>query len=113
MNTVLERIKEKYPKNKSAAEDPSQDYCVGGAAILYYCEYSPNYLTLASTHAQRFPDETFLTGIVFKFNEKLSYDKAFKFASNVIFFNDSGQFERAWETLGQALVWKEEGLCQD
>lgn len=94
---VVEQIKEKYP-NPIKAEDADNEpcnYCVGGA----FCKFA------GYTH-MNFPDSDDLTEALCKWNENLEFDDLGEsFAEDIIYYNDNGNFEKAWETLGVALTY--------
>lgn len=76
-------------------------YCVGGAFI--------NAMQLGDDKAPStyFPSAEILGKKLERANPALDPMAALSYAANIIAYNDNEQFEKAWETLDQALQYEE------
>ena len=102
---TIAAIRAAYPEPRQAWHDPSPghtgDYCVGGAFCLSSGIWSAG---------KTFPSPSDLAQTFELMIPTLSAEQAFDYAKEIIDANDEGQFEEAWEILGEMLEWQEEVL---
>jgi len=91
-------IRAQYPVPGTAAGSRSAIpgcYCVGGAFLLMQGNiYAP------------WPYEEILAQGLQRENPCLDAESVWRFAHDIIAFNDAGDFEAAWQMLGEALVYR-------
>ncbi len=96
------KIREQFPRPAEATCGFQGDYCVGGALSLFLArKESPPIAELP------FPNELELSDTIQKVNPDLTPQEAYSYAEDIIFFNDKGEFEKAWEILQKALQEEE------
>jgi len=107
MRVAVEEIRKRYPNPVKAggSVDPLS-YCTGGAVCLFadLPVHFPLIHRLAEALRKLNPE---LSSYVVK-NEH-GWSKAASYALSIITANDAGDFERAWQLVGEALEWKKEG----
>jgi hypothetical protein len=99
MNSMLKQIREKYPyPSRLPHGDESwgdESYCVGGAL----CQFVGNGI--------EFPTVSMLANVLCAVNKNLSDEKGGEYAFKIIMENQAGNFDSAWDVLGDALSYGE------
>ncbi len=88
---MIDLIKERFP-NPTTINNSKEDYCVGGAFCLF------------RGSRDTFPGPIELAEELMSYNSNLDIDQALAYGNLITGYNDKGNFDRAWELLGEALV---------
>ena len=107
MRITVEDIRARYPKPRAKGQifRPGE-YCVGGALLLWLCDRHG----FCAPNAYLFPNGNLLSRTLQMVNPAIDHALACCFSCYLISANDSGDFEKAWRLLGEALDY---GLPQE
>lgn len=103
-NISVTKIREAYPRPVKADDGPD-GYCVGGAFCKYLEFVNPDIPCYGHTN---FPWKNVLADYLLEANPKLENYNAARHASDIVEFNDDGNFELAWKRLDEALKYGHE-----
>lgn len=112
----IDKIKKLYPNPITAAQHNNpEEYCVGGACILYHSDLLiKQSFVLDDECFYRFPPCIKLAQALEKINSKLRRRRSQSFftstgdyyAKLITISNDRGNFEKAWRYLEEALNYE-------
>ena len=97
---TVEEIRARYPNPRAKGEIfRLGEYCVGGALMLWLCDQRGCYAPIGYS----FPNGDRLSWTLRMLNPAIDYALACSFSCDLIHANDTGDFEKAWRLLGEAL----------
>jgi len=86
-----------HPRTSTYRFYSEEDYCVGGAILLFYG------INSSQTFCSNFPDVASLACHLRTINSRLTEEKSLEYAWNIVIANDKECFDEAWIYAASAL----------